>query len=223
MNYKIKAKDLKIKRKKSGNKKTALRIAIFFTVLVMVGAVCFSFHVIRLHIDKTANPYVMPDDVNLASSVKTDCILVLGAGIPKGKPGPSLTDRLLAALELYENGVSDKIIVSGGKAEVDVMTEYLIENGVPEDSIIGDDKGLSTVESAYRVKNAYGFSSVSVATQKFHVRRAVYDCLKVGLEVYGYNSETITDGGYVTRVGQNTREYIACFKDYYMVKGLSEQ
>ena len=51
---------------------------------------------------------------------EVDCILVLGAGVrPGGKPSLMLKDRLDKALELYNAGVSDKIIVSGDHREND--------------------------------------------------------------------------------------------------------
>lgn len=39
--------------------------------------------------------------------------MVLGAGLRNGKPSPVLKDRLDTAYELYEDGYSKKIIVSG--------------------------------------------------------------------------------------------------------------
>ena len=42
-----------------------------------------------------------------ASSLDSDCILVLGAGVwNNGRPSPMLEDRLLQGIELYENGAS---------------------------------------------------------------------------------------------------------------------
>ena len=42
-----------------------------------------------------------------------DCILVLGAGIRNKKPTAMLEDRLKKAIELYERGTSNKIVMSG--------------------------------------------------------------------------------------------------------------
>ena len=47
---------------------------------------------------------------------KTDCILILGAGLrPDGSPSSMLAERLECGLLLYQNGVSEKILVSGEK------------------------------------------------------------------------------------------------------------
>ena len=45
---------------------------------------------------------------------KYDCILVLGAGLRSdGTPSDMLADRLTVAIDLYNQGVSDKILLSG--------------------------------------------------------------------------------------------------------------
>ena len=69
-----------------------------------------------------------------------DCILVLGAGIRGKNPSPMLEDRLITAIELYNKGVSPKILVSGDHEyndydEVNVMKNYLIEKGIPSEDI----------------------------------------------------------------------------------------
>ena len=55
-----------------------------------------------------------------------DCIIVLGAGIWGDKPSPMLEDRLLEGINLYENNVSNKILMSGDHSrkeydEVNIM------------------------------------------------------------------------------------------------------
>ena len=52
-------------------------------------------------------------DVNEAKKLKDiDCILVLGAQVFGKQPGRMLKHRLRKGLELYNNGVTKKIIVS---------------------------------------------------------------------------------------------------------------
>lgn len=67
-----------------------------------------------------------------------DCIIILGAGIWGDKPSPMLEDRLLEGIKLYQNGVSDKIIMSGDHGrkeydEVNIMKNYAIEKGIPSE------------------------------------------------------------------------------------------
>jgi vancomycin permeability regulator SanA len=68
----------------------------------------------------------------------TDAVVVLGAAQYNGRPSPVLQARLDHALELYEAGQADAVIVTGGKQAGDQFTEafsgydYLKGEGVPE-------------------------------------------------------------------------------------------
>ena len=54
------------------------------------------------------------------SSKKTDCILVLGAGVKlDGTSSKMLKDRLDKGIELYKKGVASKILLSGDNGTVE--------------------------------------------------------------------------------------------------------
>ena len=82
----------------------------------------------------TKKKIIKKDEYSNLSDV--DCIIILGAAIWGDKPSPMLEDRLLEGIKLYQNNVSDKIIMSGdhGKKEYDevnMMKNYAIEKGIP--------------------------------------------------------------------------------------------
>ena len=148
--------------------------------------------------------------------LNVDCILVLGAGVWGDKPSPMLEDRLLKGKELYENGISKKIIVSGDHGrkeydEVNVMKKYLIDNGIPSEDIFMDHAGFSTYDSIYRLKEIFGAKKVVVVTQKYHLYRAIYISNKLDLESYGVYANPRK---YVGRVFREIREVIARNKDF---------
>lgn len=150
---------------------------------------------------------------------KYDAILVLGAGLRNGKPSPILKDRLDVALKLYQDGVSDKIIVSGdhGKKyydEVNVMKNYLIEHGVDSNNIFMDHAGFSTYDSVYRAKNIFMVKKVVIVTQKYHLYRSLYIASSLGLDAVGY-SATLRD--YSGAVKFEVREILARCKDAFKV------
>lgn len=69
-----------------------------------------------------------------------DCILILGCGVRGDTPSLMLRDRLLRGIELYNSGVSGKILMSGdhGRAEYDevnVMKNFAIDSGVASEYI----------------------------------------------------------------------------------------
>ncbi|MDR1427978.1 MAG: YdcF family protein, partial [Bifidobacteriaceae bacterium] len=117
-----------------------------------------------------------------------DCIAVLGAGLNQdGTPGPMLAARLDTAVELYRAGTSDVVLMTGDNSrpnydEVGAMERYAIDRGVPAGAIVRDRAGFSTYESMYRLRDVFGASKVVVVTQEYHLYRAIFDALKLGLD-----------------------------------------
>ena len=133
--------------------------------------------------------------VEVASSHDADAIIVLGAQVnPDGAPSWVLQDRLDNAIDLYERGAAPKIIMSGdhGTAEYDevrAMKQYAIDAGVPAEDVFCDHAGFSTYETMHRAKNVFGAERIIVSTQKYHLYRALYDALGLGLEAVGVPAE----------------------------------
>lgn len=145
-----------------------------------------------------------------------DCIVILGAGIWGDKPSPMLEDRLLEGINLYQNGVSNKIIMSGDHGrkeydEVNIMKNFAIEKGIPSENIFMDHAGFSTYESIYRARNIFGAKKVVIVTQKYHLYRALYIANKLGLETYGVNADPRK---YVGATYREMREILARDKDF---------
>lgn len=145
-----------------------------------------------------------------------DCILILGAGIWGENPSPMLEDRLLQGIALYQDGVSNKIIMSGdhGKEdydEVNVMKRFAIEKDVKSEDIFMDHAGFSTYDSMYRAKDIFKAKKIIVVTQKYHIYRALYVAEQLGLEAYGVNSDPRTYAGQTMR---DLREILARDKDW---------
>ena len=109
-----------------------------------------------------------------------DAIIVPGCSVDRRKnPSPMLQYRLDRALELYQAGASDRILVSGDRSdddydEVGVMKSYLEARGVPSKKILTDEKGYSTYESIYRAASEYQIHNPLIVTQQYHLYRALY-------------------------------------------------
>lgn len=179
-------------------------------ILVLIGA-C-----INLYIVHTGGKQIYT--VEQMRGSKADCILVLGAGLkPDGSPSDMLRDRLSFACDLWEEGVSDTVLVSGDRAsesydEVTAMKNYLLAHGVPEEAILEDPMGYSTSESLKRAKDVFGYENVVVVTQRYHLYRALYIAQKTGLDAKGVNSDPYTYRGQVLR---DIREFAARIKDFF--------
>ena len=146
-----------------------------------------------------------------------DCILVLGSGVlPGGVPGKVLTDRLDKSLFLYENGTSEKLLMSGDHGresydEVNVMKDYAIERGVPSENVFMDHAGFSTYESMYRAAAVFEVEKAVVVTQGYHLYRSVYNALSMGIDAYGVASDLESYRGSFSR---EIRECLAIVKDF---------
>jgi vancomycin permeability regulator SanA len=111
---------------------------------------------------------------------KTDAAVVLGNTVERnGQPSERLKARLDKAVELYENNLVGKIIVSGGFGaegfeEADVMRSFLIAKNIPESDIILDRDGYDTHKTAVNTRaimQANNFRSVTIVSQYFHITR----------------------------------------------------
>ena len=142
--------------------------------------------------------------------------LVLGAAIWGGEPSPMLRDRLSKSVELYKEGKTNTLFMSGDNErdfydETTAMRKYATDNGVPEDDVMYDDYGLSTYDSMYRAKNVYGIDKMIIVTQKYHMYRAVYIARRLGIDAVGVPAESIKYSG---REAREVREILARCKDF---------
>ena len=170
---------------------------------------------INLYVRISTNKQIIKEnDYTELSDV--DCIIILGAGIWEDKPSPMLEDRLLEGIKLYQNSVSDKIIMSGDHGrreydEVNIMKNYAIEKGIPSENIFMDHAGFSTYESIYRAKDIFEAKKVVIVTQKYHLYRALYIANQLGLEAYGVGADPRQ---YIGATYRELREILARDKDF---------
>jgi SanA protein len=122
--------------------------------------------------------------------------LIPGAAIlANGVPSPIFIDRVDTAIELYKAGKVSKILVSGDNStvshnEVNPVRLYLLGKGIPDQDIFLDHAGFNTYSSMYRAREIFGVSSMLVATQSFHLPRAVFIARQLGIQAYGVNADT---------------------------------
>lgn len=182
-------------------------IVIIIIALIVLG--------INLYVRISTNKQIIKEnDYTELSDV--DCIIILGAGIWGDKPSPMLEDRLLEGIKLYQNGASDKIIMSGDHGrkeydEVSIMKNYAIEKGIPSENIFMDHAGFSTYESIYRAKDIFQAKKIVIVTQKYHLYRALYIANQLGLEAYGVGADPRQYAGATYR---EIREILARDKDF---------
>ena len=149
-----------------------------------------------------------------------DCILVLGCGVKTdGTPSLMLQDRLDRSIQLYQQGVAPKLLMSGDHGrqnynEVGTMKQYAIDAGVPSSDVFMDHAGFSTYESMYRAKEIFHANKIVIVSQEYHLYRAIYVAQALGLDAYG----VAADGQeYTGQWGRDVREILARVKDFFTV------
>ena len=154
--------------------------------------------------------------VDTLDTKSADCIIVLGAGVYGDRPSLTLAKRLDKAVEIYNLGHTNKIIVSGDHGrknydEVNVMRDYLVSKGIEKENIFMDHAGFSTYESMYRARDIFEVKTAIVVTQQLHLRRALYIANELGIDCQGVNADDAIRT--VTKV-QSVREYPARVKAF---------
>ena len=153
-----------------------------------------------------------------AQTYNADAVVVLGASVlPDGTPSTILQDRLDDGIALYFAGAAPKIIMSGdnGSAsynEVKAMKAYAIAQGVPSEDVFCDHAGFSTYESMYRAKYVFGCQRIVVATQTYHLYRALWSAKSLGMQAIGVASDY---NDYQKQLQYDIREFPARTKDFF--------
>lgn len=169
--------------------KKAVKIIIVILVLLFVVAATAAFSVDSFVKAKAKERIITAEEATQISDA--DCIIVLGCRVwSDNTPSAMLSDRLKRGVELYKAGAAPKLLMSGDHGredydEVNVMRKYAEDEGVDSKDIFTDHAGFSTYETMYRAKEVFKAKKVIIVTQSYHLYRAVYDAVKLGLEAVG--------------------------------------
>ena len=199
--------------------KKIFKVILILVIIVVVLIAAINIYVVSYSKSKMVS---VEEAAQLAQSDgEFSCIIVLGASVRDGTPSPILANRLDTGLKLYENGISNLLLLSGDNGrleynEVIGMKNYLIEEGkdvgLTDDNIYLDYAGFSTYDSMYRSKDIFEADRIVIATQGYHLYRALYIANKLGLEAYGVASEDRSSG----QLSRDIREIPARTKDFFL-------
>jgi SanA protein len=124
--------------------------------------------------------------------------LVLGTAkwVRKGKLNRFFSYRIDAAIRLYKCGKVHRLLLSGngidpGRSEPEQMRKELIDRGIPADALRLDNGGIRTLDSIVRAKQVYGLNQMTIVSQEFHNRRALFLCRAFGIDAVGFNAEDV--------------------------------
>ncbi len=112
-------------------------------------------------------------------------VIVPGARVLDGEPSLVLADRLSGALDLLRSGTVDRALISGGPGEIPVMRRWLRDRGISPEKIESDPGGLRTLLTMERAKALFGIEDAVIATNRFHLTRAIFLARALGIDAVG--------------------------------------
>jgi vancomycin permeability regulator SanA len=193
-----------------------LRVALgTFVVVILIPPLTW----LAVNLDTAGERYS-----SIASVPHRQVALVFGAGLgAHGRPSPVLADRVKDAVELYDRGTVDGLLMSGDNHstsynEVGAMASYAERLGVPKAAITTDHAGFDTYDSCWRARHIFGVRSAVLVTTNFHVSRAVFTCRSFGIDAVGIGAPD--EGKYRTStvLKWNIREVLATAKAVWDVE-----
>ncbi len=184
------------------------RLTLIFSLLVLTGLLLPKLIVLL---------YAAPRIFSVDNIPAERVAIVFGAGLLRdGSAGPVLRDRVETAVQLYQQGKVDKLLMSGDNRFVDynepeAMRQYALGFGVPDADIILDYAGRRTYDTCYRAHSVFQVDSAILVTQSFHLPRALFLCNWFGVKSTGVEANN-TYFRKVSRIFWNARELFANFQ-----------
>ncbi len=117
-----------------------------------------------------------------------DTLLIMGAAQYDGVPSPVFRRRLDKALELYQTGCSERILVTGGKqpgdrySEGDTGVRYLTERGVEPSALLTEAKSSTSFENLSFSQPLISSSRLLIITDDLHSYRSKWLAQYLGYE-----------------------------------------
>lgn len=129
-----------------------------------------------------------------------DAIIVLGAAAYDARPSPVFEQRIVHGIHLYERGLADWLIFTGGFggegarfAESEVARRYAIDEGVPEDRILIETVSRTThenMEQAALLMHERGLRRAILVSDPLHMARSLRQARGQGIEALGSATPT---------------------------------
>jgi SanA protein len=194
------------------NKRNMLMKAVRYAVILLSLAILLP----NLFVELGTRKFTY-DNVEEIPYNKVGLVLGTTKNTVSGYLNPYYVYRIAAAVELFNSGKVDYLLVSGDNSEIYynepiAMMNDLIKQGIPEDRIYLDYAGFRTLDSIVRSKEIFGQESITIISQEFHNKRAISIAHFKGVEAVGYNAKDVS-----FRVGLKTnfREIFARVKMVY--------
>lgn len=122
-----------------------------------------------------------------------DAIVVLGAAQYNGRPSPVFKARLDYAIELYQLGMAQTLVFTGGVGKGDTVSEgevarrYAMRHGVKDAAILVEREGSTSAASmraAAELMQLNGLESALIVSDSYHMLRVELLARRMGIKPY---------------------------------------
>ena len=113
---------------------------------------------------------------------KSDVAIVLGAGTSNGQLSPVFRERVNHSIYLYDKGLVDYVILTGGMgkgqefADSEIASAYFLKQGVPEEVILIEKESRFTIENlenASILMDSLQLTSALLVSDPLHMKRSM--------------------------------------------------
>ncbi len=173
----------------------------YFKIIIKTGLLLAALCLLSIFganwlVEHTAKSKVFNSSKDISHN-KVGLLLGTGKVLSNGHINLYYTYRIEAAVRLYKAQKVDYILVSGDNSrktydEPTTIKNDLIEKGIPADKIILDYAGFRTLDSVVRCKEVFGQTSITIISQQFHNKRAIFLAQHNGISAVGYNAKDVS-------------------------------
>lgn len=171
-----------------------------FKRIVLAGTVIFALILALITVSNIIVNNQSPLTYNSTQKIPQNKVgLLLGTAkyLSKGTPNLYYKYRIEAAIELYRSGKIKYILISGDHGTISyneptTMKKDLVEKGIPASKIYLDYAGFRTLDSVVRCKKVFGQENITIISQQFHNKRAIYLARQYGMKAVGYNAKDVS-------------------------------
>ena len=130
---------------------------------------------------------------------KADAAIVLGASVYDNSPSPVFSERINHAVDLYNDGYVDAIIMTGGtgkgniRSEADIAGEYAEQKGVPAEAVFMEEDSSVTEENlvnAGKIMSENGMETALIVSDPLHMKRAMLYANDLNMTAYSSPTPT---------------------------------
>lgn len=184
-----------------------------FTFKKLIGVTAVLLATLLLFIALDIYRYSLRDETQPA-----DAAIVLGAAVYDGRPSPIFRERINHAVQLYQDGLVQAIIFTGGVGYGDVLAEgevgrnYAMARGVPAAAIFIETSSTNTRENllnARAVAAENDLESFLIVSTPFHMRRAMSLAADLDMEAYTSPTRSVRWFSRLTQARAFSREIVA--------------